>query len=84
MAPTFVYTAVFTFILASGAPLEADDGSFPSYDSCMMEAESSARQLAREWQWEEERTGLPGFYKGVTVRCEKRPAPKARKVRHGK
>lgn len=84
MAPTFVYTAIFTFVLASGQPLEADDGSYPSYESCMLEAESSARQLAREWQWEEERTGLPGFYKGVEVRCEKRPASNGKGVRHGR
>ena len=83
MTTSFVYTAVFTFLLQSGAPIEADEASFPTYDSCMVEAESEARQLAREWAWEEERTGLKGFYKGVTVRCEKRPAPKAGK-RHGK
>ena len=79
MAASFVYTAVFTFLLQSGAPNEADEASFPTYDSCMVEAESEARQLAREWAWEEERTGLKGFYRGVEVRCEKRPAPKERK-----
>ena len=88
MAPSFVYVSVFTFLLGSGAPIEADDGIYPTYDSCMLEAESNARQLAREWAWNEERTGLPGFYKGVEVRCERRQAPKARKAgkggRHGK
>lgn len=79
MAASFVYTAVFTFLLQSGAPIEADEASFPTYDSCMVEAESEARQLAREWAWEEERTGLKGFYRGVEVRCEKRLAPKAGK-----
>ena len=79
MATSFVYTAVFTFLLQSGAPIEADEASFPTYDSCMVEAESEARQLAREWAWEEERTGLKGFYRGVEVRCEKRPAPKEKK-----
>ena len=85
MAPAFIYVAVFHFILNSGAPIEADDGLYSSYDACMLEAESSARQLAREWAWEEERTGLKGFYKGVSVRCERRKAPKAGKgVRHGR
>ena len=85
MTPTFVYVAVYTFMLTSGSPLEADDASYPTYDACMVESEASARQLAREWAWEEERTGLKGFYRGVEVRCEKRPAPKAKKVvRHGK
>ena len=82
MAPTFVYTAVFALTLASGEVMEADEASFPTYDSCMVEAESEARQLAREWAWEEERTGLKGFYRGVEVRCEKRPAPKAKKGSH--
>ena len=82
MTSSFVYTAVFTFLLNSGAPIEADDASYRTYDRCMVESEASARQMAREWAWEEERTGLKGFYKGVDVRCEKRPAPKARKVRH--
>ena len=85
MTTSFVYTAVFTFMMASGQPIEADDASYSNYDRCMIESEASARQMAREWAWEEERTGLKGFYRGVEVRCEKRPAKAQKKaVRHGK
>ena len=85
MAPAFIYVSVFSFLLASGDTMVADDASYRSYDRCMVESEASARQMAREWAWEEERTGLKGFYKGVSVRCERRKAPKAGKgVRHGR
>ena len=85
MTSAFVYTAVFSFLLASGDTMVADDASYRTYDACMMQAEADAKGMAKEWAWEEARTGLKGFYKGVTVRCEKRPAPKTKKVaRHGK
>ena len=84
MTTAFVYTAVFTFLLNAGSPVEADDASYPTYDRCMVESEASARQMAREWAWEEERTGERGFYRGVRVRCEKRPAKTLKGARHGK
>ena len=85
MATAFVYTAVFTFLLNSGQPIVADDASYGTYDRCMVESEASARQMAREWAWEEERTGLKSFYRSVEVRCEKRPAKAQKKAaRHGK
>ena len=84
MAPSFVYTAVFTFLMASGLPLEADDGIYPTYDACMSQSEADAKLMAREWEWANS-TGHIQPFRGVTVRCEKRPAPKARKVvRHGR
>ena len=39
MAASFVYTAVFTFLMASG-PMEADDASYPTYVACMTESEA--------------------------------------------
>ena len=75
MAANFVYTAVFTFLMASGQPMEADDASYKTYDACMMQAEADAKGMAKEWEWAE-RTGHIQPFKGVTVRCEKRPAPK--------
>jgi hypothetical protein len=39
--------------------------------------------MAQEWAWAE-RTGHIQPFKGVTVRCEKRPAPKAGKRHVGK
>lgn len=82
---SFIYTAVFTFLLSSGQPIVADDGSYPSYDACMMQAEADAKGMAAEWRWEEERTGLPSFFKGVEVKCERRQVPNAKKgARHGK
>ena len=86
MAPTFVYVAVFSFLLSSGQTMDADDAAYPTRDACLLQAEADAKNMAVEWAWEEERTGLPGFYKGVEVRCEKRTAPKVQKkgARHGK
>lgn len=78
MAASFVYTAVFTFLMASGQPMEADDASYKTYDACMMQAEADAKLMAQEWAWAE-RTGHIQPFKGVTVRCEKRPVPKAGK-----
>ena len=83
MAASFVYTAVFTFLMASG-PMEADDASYPTYDACMTESEASAKLMAQEWAWAEREHRIQPF-KGVTVRCEKRPASKEKKgVRHGR
>ncbi len=78
MAASFVYTAVFTFLMASGQPIEADDASYKTYDACMMQAEADAKLMAQEWAWAERERRIQPF-KGVTVRCEKRPAPKAGK-----
>ena len=84
MVASFVYTAVFTFLMASGDPLIADDASYPTYDACMSQGEADAKLMAQEWAWAEREHRIQPF-KGVTVRCEKRPAPKAKKVaRHGK
>ena len=70
MAASFVYTAVFTFLMASGQPIEADDASYKTYDACMMQAEADAKLMAREWEWQEAQTGRKGFYKSVEVWCE--------------
>ena len=78
MATSFVYTAVFTFLMASGQPIEADDASYKTNDACMMQAEADAKLMAQEWAWAERERRIQPF-KGVTVRCEKRPAPKAGK-----
>ena len=84
MASAFVYTAIFTFFMASGQSIEADDASYPSHDACMMQSEANAKLMAQEWAWAE-RTGHIQPFKGVEVRCERRQAPKAKKgSRHGR
>ncbi|MCR5258759.1 MAG: hypothetical protein K6E40_11450 [Desulfovibrio sp.] len=85
MAPSFVYVAVFSFLMASGQTMEADDGSYPTEDACLLQAEADAKLMSLEWEWAE-RTGHIQPFKGVEVRCEKRTAPKAQKrgARHGR
>ncbi|MCR5259199.1 MAG: hypothetical protein K6E40_13705 [Desulfovibrio sp.] len=84
MAPGFVYVAVFSFLMSSGQTLEADDGTYGTYDACMTQGEADAKLMAQEWAWAEREHRIQPF-RGVEVRCEKRPAPKAGKgVRHGK
>ena len=75
MAASFVYTAVFTFLMANGQPIVADDASYRTYDACMMQSEADAKLMAQEWAWAD-RTGHRQPFRGVTVHCEKRPAPK--------
>ena len=85
MAPSFVYVAVFSFLMSSGQTLEADDGTYRSYDACMMQGDADAKLMSQEWEWAE-RTGHIQPFRGVEVRCEKRPAPSSQKkgVHHGK
>lgn len=84
MTSAFVYTAVFTFFMANGQTLEADDASYPTEDACYLQAEADAKLMGQEWEWAK-RTGRIQPFKGVEVRCEKRPAPKAKKgERHGR
>ena len=70
MAPSFVYTAIFMLTMASGDTMVTEEDTYPSYDQCMMESEASARQMAREWEWTEERTGIPSMFRKVEIRCE--------------
>lgn len=71
MAVPFVYTAVFALTLASGEVVEAEGESYPTQDACLLQSEADAKLMAREWAWEESRTGRKGFYRGVEVRCER-------------
>jgi len=66
------YVALFTFLLASGEKIEAEEEVYPSYEECMMNAEAEAKLMDRQWQWEERKTGQPRFFRGVEVRCEKK------------
>ena len=71
MAASFVYTAIFALTLASGEVVEAEGESYPTQDACLLQSEADAKLMAREWAWEESRTGRKGFYRGVEVRCER-------------
>ena len=71
MAASFVYTAVFALTLASGEVVEAEGESYPTFDACQLQSEADAKLMAREWAWEESRTGRKGFYRNVEVRCER-------------
>ena len=74
MTPT-AYVAIFTFLLASGEKIEAEEEIYPNREECLLNAEAEAKSLDRQWAWEERKTGQPRFFRGVEVRCE---------VRHGK
>ena len=71
MTPSFVYTAIFALTLASGEVIDAEGDSYATEDACMLQAEADAKNMAREWQWQEAQTGRKGFYRGVEVRCER-------------
>ena len=71
MATAFVYTAVFALTLASGEVVEAEGESYPTYEECQLQSEADSKLMAREWQFEEARTGRKGFYKSVEVWCER-------------
>ena len=72
MSNVAAYIALFTFVLASGEKIEAEEEVYSSYEECMMNAEAEAKSMDRQWQWEERKTGQPRFFKGVEVRCEKK------------
>ena len=76
MAVPFVYTAIFALTLASGEVVEAEGDSYPTEDACLMQTESDAKLMAREWAWEEAQTGRKGFYKSVEVWCERQHGSK--------
>ncbi len=82
MAASFVYTSIFTLFLASGAPIEAEEASYPTYDACMLQSEADLKNMAKEWDFEQKRTGLPSFFTRGEVRCVKRPVKK--EARHGR
>ena len=71
MAPSFVYTAIFMITMASGDTMVTEEETYPNYDQCLMESESSAKAMAYEWEWTERRTGMPSMFRKVEVRCEK-------------
>jgi hypothetical protein len=76
MAMPFVYTAIFALTLASGEVIEAEGESYSTQDACLLQSEADAKLMAKEWQWEESRTGRKGFYRGVEVRCERQHGSK--------
>ena len=76
MAASFVYTAIFALTLASGDVVEAEGESYSTQDACLLQGEADAKNMAREWAWEESHTGRKGFYRGVEVRCERQHGSK--------
>lgn len=76
MATSFVYTAIFALTLASGEVVEAEGESYPTQDACLLQSEADAKLMAREWQFDFERTGEQGFYKSVEVWCERQHGSK--------
>jgi hypothetical protein len=71
MTPSFVYTAIFALTLANGEVIDAEGDSYRTEDACWLQAEADAKNMAKEWQWQESRTGRKGFYRSVEVRCER-------------
>lgn len=71
MAMPFVYTAIFALTLASGEVVEAEGESYPTYEECQLQSEADSKLMAREWQFNFERTGEQGFYRSVEPRCER-------------
>ncbi len=71
MAMPFVYTAIFALTLASGEVVEAEGESYPTEEACLLQSEADSKLMAREWAWEESRTGRRGFYRSVEVWCER-------------
>lgn len=76
MGASFVYTAIFALTLASGEVVEAEGDSYPTEDACHLQSEADAKLMAKEWQFEEARTGRKGFYKSVEVWCERQHGSK--------
>ena len=52
--------------------------NFPTYDQCMVESEAEAKSMARQWEWEREKTGRLPFFRAVEVRCEMQEARNVR------
>ena len=71
MTTSFVYTAIFALTLANGEVIDAEGDSYRTEDACRLQAEADAKNMTREWQWEESQTGRKGFYRSVEVRCER-------------
>jgi len=71
MAASFVYTAIFALTLASGEVIDAEGESYSTEDACLLQSEADAKLMAKEWQWQEARTGRKGFYRSVEVWCER-------------
>lgn len=69
-----VYIAIFILSTSGGMAVEAEGESFPTYDQCMVESEAEAKSMARQWEWEREKTGRPPFFRSVEVRCEMQEA----------
>ena len=83
MVNATAYVALFTFLLASGESLETEEEIYPSYEECIMNAEAEAKSMARQWDWEREKTGRSPFFKGVSVRCEKRTSRSEKRENYG-
>ena len=72
MSSAVSYIAVFLLSTSGGMSVEAEGESFPTYDQCMVESEAEAKSMARQWEWEHEKTGRLPFFRSVEVRCEMR------------
>ena len=70
MSSAISYIAVFLLSTSGGLSVEAEGESFPTYDQCMVESEAEAKSMARQWEWEREKTGRLPFFRAVEVRCE--------------
>ncbi|MCR5258485.1 MAG: hypothetical protein K6E40_10050 [Desulfovibrio sp.] len=79
MTPSFVYTAIFALTLASGEVVEAEGESYSTFEECQLQSEADSKLMAREWQFNFERTGEQDFYRAVEPRCERHEV-----ARHGK
>ena len=77
MSSAIVYLAVFILSTSGGLTVEAEGDCFETFDQCMLDSEAEAKSMARQWEWEREKTGRLPFFRAVEVRCEMQEA------RHG-
>ena len=78
MSSSIVYLAIFVLSTSGGLTVEAEGDCFETYDQCMLESEAEAKSMARQWEWEREKTGRLPFFRAVEVRCEMQEARNVR------
>ena len=76
MSSAVVYLAVFILSTSGGLTVEAEGDCFETYDQCMMDSETEAKSMAREWKQDGSRRP---FFKTVSVRCDGMSAEQAEK-----
>ena len=78
MSSSIVYLAIFVLSTSGGLTVEAEGDCFETFDQCMLDSEAEAKSMARQWEWEREKTGRLPFFRAVEVRCEMQEARNVR------